>query len=542
MKSKHICIVIIAMLSLTTITSVASVSEEYQQEVIPLFTIQESITDDTIENTNSALTNPADTLDQQSLKSDNVKKIGGSNQELAQSFTPTYSKLTKVILRLKSTGIPEYQYYSVSIKQSLLGLPIVSTYINRNTLVVGTGWYEFDFTDINVIPENTYYIIIQGITSTGDTSSVYWWYGYPNPYANGAAWYESISGWNYLQAGVDYCDYCFQTYGASGNNPPNTPSQLSGPSSGSVDEQLIYTSSTTDPDDDNVRYNLDVNNDGIYDHTSNFYPSGATYTIKITFYSSGTYYLRLQAEDEYGALSGWSTPKTVTISGSGNSPPNTPTTPTGPTTGTVGISYSYTTSATDPDGDDISYGFDWDGDGIVDEYSSFFSSGTSCTLSHTWNYAGTYEVKVKAKDEHSDLSAFSSPLTVVISDVNNPPNQPSKPTGPSNGKTGITYTYSSSTTDPEGENIYYLFDWGDGTNSGWTGPFTSGSAATEGHSWSSQGTFPVKVKAKDIHDQESPWSESLSVSVPKSKMLTNLYSYLQENYRLFPMLRMILGF
>ena len=51
------------------------------------------------------------------------------------------------------------------------------------------------------------------------------------------------------------------------------------------------------------------------------------------------------------------------------------------------------------------------------------------------------------------------------------PNKPSKPVGPTSGTPGIIFTYSSSTTDDEGDQIYYLFDWGDGTDSGWKGPF-----------------------------------------------------------------------
>ena len=29
-------------------------------------------------------------------------------------------------------------------------------------------------------------------------------------------------------------------------------------------------------------------------------------------------------------------------------------------------------------------------------------------------------------------------------------------------------------TNPDGDNIFYLFDWGDDTNSGWIGPYKSG--------------------------------------------------------------------
>ena len=43
------------------------------------------------------------------------------------------------------------------------------------------------------------------------------------------------------------------------------------------------------------------------------------------------------------------------------------------------------------------------------------------------------------------------------------PNKPSKPSGPTNGNPGKEYTYSSITTNPSNEQLYYKWDWGDGT-------------------------------------------------------------------------------
>ena len=100
------------------------------------------------------------------------------------------------------------------------------------------------------------------------------------------------------------------------------------------------------------------------------------------------------------------------------------------------------------------------------------------------------------------------------------PNRPSRPSGPSSGTSGNTYTYSTSTTDNEGDDVYYWFDWGDGTNSGWKGPFSSGETCDTTKSWGRRGTFAVKVKAKDVDGHESQWSESLSVSMPKIKLFT----------------------
>ena len=56
-------------------------------------------------------------------------------------------------------------------------------------------------------------------------------------------------------------------------------------------------------------------------------------------------------------------------------PPEKPITPSGRTNGIIGDEYIYSTSSIDPNGDQITYGWDWDGDYIVDEWTNFFSSG-----------------------------------------------------------------------------------------------------------------------------------------------------------------------
>jgi len=327
------------------------------------------------------------------------------------------------------------------------------------------------------------------------------------------------------------------------NEPPTIPTKPSGPSSGEVGIPYAYSTRSTDPEDDLIRYGLDANCDDIIDHwSSNYYPSGSSYTVYIQFSSAGTYHLRFKAKDEHGAQSGFSSSKTVVISGE-NYAPNAPSKPTGPATGDVDTSYSFTTSSTDPNGDDIRYGWDWDGDNIIDEWTGFYESGESVTLSHRYTSAGTYTIKVIAEDEKGAQSGFSSSKIIVITG-NTAPNKPSTPTGPTSGRSGISYSYSSTTTDPDGDNIYYLFDWGDGTTSGWIGPYSSGSGVTAPHTWANKGSFPIKVKAKDdpngdgdLSDgRESVWSDSLPVSMPKSKTLFN------DNQRLFTLYQNILEF
>jgi len=101
------------------------------------------------------------------------------------------------------------------------------------------------------------------------------------------------------------------------------------------------------------------------------------------------------------------------------------------------------------------------------------------------------------------------------------PNKPSTPMGPVNGAVGTSYTYSSFTSDPDGDDIYYLFDWGDGTDSGWIGPYNTGDTGSTSHKWTSRGTYKIKVKAKDTYNAESVWSDPLSVTIPRNKEINN---------------------
>ena len=98
----------------------------------------------------------------------------------------------------------------------------------------------------------------------------------------------------------------------------------------------------------------------------------------------------------------------------------------------------------------------------------------------------------------------STKVTVQV--ANDPPETPSTPSDHTVGYVGATYDYSTSTTDPEGKQVRYEFDWGDGSTPTTTGWKDSGVTATASHSWSSAGTYQVKVRAQDEYYEYSDWS------------------------------------
>jgi hypothetical protein len=104
-------------------------------------------------------------------------------------------------------------------------------------------------------------------------------------------------------------------------------------------------------------------------------------------------------------------------------------------------------------------------------------------------------------------------LTMAPVTTSDPPEQPTKPAGKTLVVWNREYSYTSSTTDPNGDDILYMFDWGDGSNSGWLGPYPSGQTGSGAHMWIELGTYLVTVKARDINGAGSPISDTLLVTV-----------------------------
>ncbi len=105
--------------------------------------------------------------------------------------------------------------------------------------------------------------------------------------------------------------------------------------------------------------------------------------------------------------------------------------------------------------------------------------------------------------------------------LSKPPTTPTKPDGPEELIKSVEAIFESTTTDPEGENIYYLFDWGDGNETGWIGPYPSGQTGEASHAWTELGEYEIKVKAKDINDVQSNWSEPLIISIVENQNPAN---------------------
>ncbi len=218
-----------------------------------------------------------------------------------------------------------------------------------------------------------------------------------------------------------------------------------------------------------------------------------------------------------------------------NQPPDKPTI-NGPEYGKPGGIYSFNCIANDNENDKVYYQFkitgkDNSGHTITDEsilYGKYNSNKkiTIENISISNNFASKQHIQItiRAKDK-TGYSQYSDPMQMYLS------KPPDKPTidGPGNGRKRRTYEYSFKTNDPDGDQIYYYVNWGDGTNSGWKGPYDSGYELKLEHKWTKRDTFKIKVISKDIYNIESTWATQKFSTPKNNKIFNNIIFQLIQN-------------
>jgi len=161
-------------------------------------------------------------------------------------------------------------------------------------------------------------------------------------------------------------------------------------------------------------------------------------------------------------------------------------------------------------------------------------------LIYLYYYHDFNNVIVLNLSEELEMGYHSYSIPSLFLDDSESPSKPSKPEGISIGKSGNEYYYSTSSDDPNGDNLFYLFDWGDLSVEEWFGPFESGVVINISHIWNCEGEYNIRVKAKDTDGYESDWSDSLSVSMPKTMSINKFNLWLFRLIQRFPILEFLL--
>ena len=211
-----------------------------------------------------------------------------------------------------------------------------------------------------------------------------------------------------------------------------------------------------------------------------------TKTWELEHESEGTKTVRYQVRDN--AENVFETSDSINYQKANNPP--TVSAISGPTSGYRGITYTWNATALDPDDDHITY--EW----YVDD--TYVSGGSSLDyIFGTGDTIGDHTIKVRAKDDRGAYSSNST-LTFTLNEEPNTPPTISPITGPTSGIKGETYTFTTSATDADGDEVTY--EWKvDGINQTATGPTLQYMFPTE----SNFGEHTIQVKAQDSRGANS---------------------------------------
>ena len=393
-------------------------------------------------------------IDQQQTSYDTYLAIfnhEGGRSYWAQSFKPSKNMLDKVEIYIGKLDNPlmPLEFY---IRSNINGGNLATVTKIPAQIPTQATWIDFDFPDISVTVDYTYYIVFE-TDYFPISGKVYLWGAkeYGNPYSRGSMWYKWNSNPWSPNSNPD-TDACFITYGYNANQPPNTPSNPS-PSNGatgvSINADLSWTGG--DPDGDTVYYDVYFEaNDPTPDQLVSSGQTSTTYDPETMNYDTH-YYWKIIAEDEHGATTTgpiWD----FETEDAPNQPPYTPSNPN-PVDGATGVSTNADLSWTcsDPDGDSLTYDVYFG----TSSYPPLVSSGQTSTTYNpgTMNSLTTYYWKIKAKDEHGEKT--TGPIWDFTT-KNNPPNPPSNPSPP-DGATGVNVNADLSWTcsDPDGDSLTY---------------------------------------------------------------------------------------
>jgi hypothetical protein len=176
-----------------------------------------------------------------------------------------------------------------------------------------------------------------------------------------------------------------------------------------------------------------------------------------------------------------------------------------------------------------SYSWDLDEDGIYDD-------ATGEIVERIWTETGIYWASVKVTDSDNNEKRYHAIVNIESKSI--------KPSGPTGGKAGSTNTFTVQANSNSCNEIYHIFDWGDGSYSEVLGPYALNEVVSASHKYDNEGNYKIRVKTlftDSIEEisEETGWSDPHEISISKSRsmqypLLTKILTILED---LFPRLK-----
>lgn len=246
------------------------------------------------------------------------------------------------------------------------------------------------------------------------------------------------------------------------NGAPTADATVS-PSNGTVDDTYTFdASNSSDPEDHNLTYEWDFG-DGA---------NATGVTVDHQYNSTGEYTAVLTVTDEMGAND--TDTAVVTVE---NRPPNADVWVNASTV-TYGDTIQFDgANSSDPDGQSLTYEWDFDGDGTIDVTDDV-------TPTHTYNSSGNYTATLTVTDTDGDSDTALQNIT-----VENTAPSADLVANETEVKTTETIEFdASNSTDADGHDLTYEWDFDDGTTA-------TGAVVT--HEYSESGDYNVTVTVSD---------------------------------------------
>jgi PKD repeat protein len=249
------------------------------------------------------------------------------------------------------------------------------------------------------------------------------------------------------------------------NNPP--VAIAGGPYSGEAGNTPIQFdgSGSSDPDNDSLTYKWEF---GDGSTSTEIMPAHA-------YAQAGNFEVRLVVDDNFALPVSAVTSAAVSAPQANLAPVADP---GGPYAAAPGQAITFDGSASvDPNGDQLAYSWDF-GDNSTD-------IGVNPT--HAYTAAGSYTVTLIVSDGQLSSDPVTTIAEIAVPPANSAPVADAG--GPYSGETGVAIRFDgSASSDPDGDELSYAWDFGDGA---------TGTGATPMHSYAASGVYEVSLVVND---------------------------------------------